>query len=542
MRASTADWVLMGFILHISGTLGKTRNICALRGSSVNLTCAAEHSANVSWYIVHRNGSTFPLKELSVDEKYPGTNITLTITDLRESDENVYCCKDMNNTELCEESSTEIHIADLQVKVLPSTEGQTVILMCSTSCPLTENPGYIVWFKNREFFYEDWSPWYQELVSGEEAARYSCAVKRYEDLRSPEVSVDSVTPNCFSVTYEKGKMCPGNLKSVDAPCSITYPRGIHVQFTSKRYDHVGLTCNTSCPEADPHTAFRWYWDRALMSSCESQNVASFQNFAQRFSCAVKGNEDLHSEEICRQTSCTSKANYVRDRVCALEGSSVDIITASPYEEHVMFNAVWFKAKLNFYKDYTAKGPWDSNFKLFVFSSLVENFDDKDYLYTLRINDLKRNDSGRYLFSFKKQSMMLIVTGLKVIMNPSAEVTEGQKVTLTCSTSCPLTMTTTYMWYFNGEPLNGPVNQKKHLILDPVDPQHAGNYSCAVRISNLLSSTEETLTVKAREKYVRILNGVKIALLLLMPAFLFKLYLMRNKQDASARLSVKDQTE
>ncbi len=80
-------------------------------------------------------------------------------------------------------------IPDLQVKVIPATEGQTVTLMCSTSCPLTENPAAYIWYKNREFLYQDWSPWYQQLVSSEEAVRYSCAIKGYEDLRAPEVSV-----------------------------------------------------------------------------------------------------------------------------------------------------------------------------------------------------------------------------------------------------------------------------------------------------------------------------------------------------------------
>ena len=79
--------------------------------------------------------------------------------------------------------------SDLQVKVIPATEGQTVSLICSSSCPLTENPAAYIWYKNGEFLYQDWSPWYQQLVSSEEAVRYSCAIKDYKHLRAPEVSV-----------------------------------------------------------------------------------------------------------------------------------------------------------------------------------------------------------------------------------------------------------------------------------------------------------------------------------------------------------------
>ncbi|XP_072239905.1 sialoadhesin-like [Leuresthes tenuis] len=163
------------------------------------------------------------------------------------------------------------------------------------------------------------------------------------------------------------------------------------------------------------------------------------------------------------------------------------------------------------------------------------YNDKKNLHTLRIIDLKRNDSGEYMFSLKEDYMenepcpspqvMLIVTGLKVTMNPSAEVTEGQKVTLTCSTSCPLTESTAYVWYLNDQELRGPVNQNKHVLLDPVDCQHAGNYSCAVRIQGLISSPEKVLTVKARGKSVTIMNGVKVAVLLLIPLVFFTLYMM-----------------
>uniref|UniRef100_A0A8C9WWM8 Ig-like domain-containing protein n=1 Tax=Sander lucioperca TaxID=283035 RepID=A0A8C9WWM8_SANLU len=87
------------------------------------------------------------------------------------------------------------------------------------------------------------------------------------------------------------------------------------------------------------------------------------------------------------------------------------------------------------------------------------------------------------------------SGLKVTMTPSAVVTEGQRVTLSCSTSCPLTDNTNYIWYFNSRPLTPTEKQNKHLVLDPVRSQHAGNYSCAVETPHNISSSEENLTVK-----------------------------------------------
>ena len=86
----------------------------------------------------------------------------------------------------------------------------------------------------------------------------------------------------------------------------------------------------------------------------------------------------------------------------------------------------------------------------------------------------------------------IFQGVQVTFAPSAVVTEWQRVTLTCSTSCPLN--TDYTWTFNNRPLTLPENQNKHLVLDPVRKQHAGNYSCTAGAPRSITSSERALTV------------------------------------------------
>ncbi|XP_037619622.1 sialoadhesin-like isoform X7 [Sebastes umbrosus] len=333
------------------------------------------------------------------------SNFTLTIKDLTERDGNNYCCRETTDKpENCWENSIQLRVTDLQVKVIPTTEGQTVTLICSTSCPLTENPAVYIWYKNREFLYQDWSPWYQQLVSSEEAVTYSCAIKGYEDLRAPQVSVDSVSSTCFKVTYAKGRMCSSQQTSEDEPCSITYPTEVHVQMSpAAAPDHVRVTCNSSCPP----TAFIRYKNKQLMIT---EEVTVPTTSTQSFFCAVKGHKDLHSAEVC----------------------------------------------------------------------------------------------------------------VKVQFSPSAVVTEDQRVTLTCSTSCPLTDNTNYIWFFNSRPLNLTENQNKHLVLDPVSSQHAGKYSCAVRTHNNSSSHEETLTVQSmRGKWTpAAAAGVCAALLVIIPLSVF----------------------
>ena len=87
------------------------------------------------------------------------------------------------------------------------------------------------------------------------------------------------------------------------------------------------------------------------------------------------------------------------------------------------------------------------------------------------------------------------SGLRVEVTPVATVTEGQRVTLTCITSCALADKPSYIWYQNNGPVTGSENPENQLVLDPVGPQHAGSYSCSVRNYPHLRSPEETLTVQ-----------------------------------------------
>ncbi|XP_051240481.1 uncharacterized protein LOC127354553 [Dicentrarchus labrax] len=505
MLLAEAGCVFMGFILYISGVQGQTNRICALTGSSVDLPCSAEHpTSSMKWYTAHWNGSTLVQNELSVDgnrvmykpeENHP----TLTINDLRESDANFYCCREnTDQPQPCWYSVIQLSVSDLQVKVIPATEGQTLTLMCSTSCPLTETPAAYIWYKNREFLYQDWSPWYQQLVSSEEAVRYSCAIKGYEDLRAPEVSVDSVTSTCFTVTYAKGRMCSHKQTSEDEPCSITYPREVQVQKTPE-WTYVKLTCRTSCPLTVSQTAYRWYRDGYLYRYIESQKLSVYRSSAESFSCAVKGLEDLPSAEVCTKDQNCWTVNYISRRICALQGSSVNISSEYSYPYHQLPQSKsWFKI--------TRSGKEEVK-ELIEAAGHVEYYDNMKNHHILRINNLKKNDSAEYTFRLQRQNgewkqsdspgVTLVVTGLEVKFTPSAVVTEGQRVTLTCSTSCPLTDNTNYIWYLNSRPLTLPENQNKHLVLDPVSSQHAGNYSCAVKTHNNISSREKTLTVHSK---------------------------------------------
>ncbi|XP_025763471.1 sialoadhesin [Oreochromis niloticus] len=409
--------LFVGVIIYISGVNGGETRICALKGSSVDLHCSHQHlTSSTKWFTIQWKGN-YVQSELSVDGQRVTYNMseeknnTLTINDLRESDANSYCCmKTTDSPQLCWLNRISLQVvAELQVKVIPATEGQTVTLMCSSSCPLTEKPAAYIWYKNREFLYEDWSPWYQELLSSEEAVTYSCAVKGYEDLRAPEVSVGVQDKNCWRVNYVSRRICALEGSSVNITSEYSHPDNMKPEF--------------KC------------WSKKLRSG---------------------------DEEVKRLTEAAGRVEYK---------------------------------------------------------------DNMKNQHMLTINNLKKNDSGGYTFKYKRDhegwtqsdlpGVFLIVTELRVKMTPSAVVTEGQRVTLTCSTSCPLTDNTNYIWYLNSRPLTPRENQNKHLILDPVIREDAGSYSCAVKTNKDISSAPKTLTVQSiTGTWTPAAAGVSAALLVL----------------------------
>ncbi|KAK0136535.1 Sialoadhesin [Merluccius polli] len=178
----------------------------------------------------------------------------------------------------------------------------------------------------------------------------------------------------------------------------------------------------------------------------------------------------------------NRVSYPTRNMCVLRGTSVDIsCTYSSYE--ALPHKYWFKWR----------GNQQSRDLRTEYGGRVKYPAEKTGRSTLRITDLRETDSAEYRFTFKSTSHEW--KGLSVEVTPVATVTEGQRVTLTCMTSCPLTDKPSYMWYQNNGPVTGPESPENQLVLDPVSPRHAGNYACSVRNYPHLRSPEETLTVQ-----------------------------------------------
>ncbi|KAK0137517.1 B-cell receptor CD22 [Merluccius polli] len=190
-----------------------------------------------------------------------------------------------------------------------------------------------------------------------------------------------------------------------------------------------------------------------------------------------------------------RVSYPTRTMCVLQGTSVDIsCTYSHPPDATLTHKYWFKWRANQEpRDLQSDSEYEGRAEYPV---------EETGRSTLTITDLRHTDSAEYRFTFRtshyewKSSLhgtTLTVTGLRVEVTPVAMVTEGQRVTLTCITSCPLADKRSYIWYQNNGPVTGSENPENQLVLDPVGPQHAGSYSCSVRNYPHLRSPEETLT-------------------------------------------------
>ncbi|XP_036804962.1 B-cell receptor CD22-like [Oncorhynchus mykiss] len=482
------------------------RTICVLKGSTVDISCTYVgyyYTTSSFWF---RSDKSTP-EDLTTEPGYAGRveytgtyrgPFTLRITDLREEDSAEYRFTFKTDNFKWGHSfpGTTLTVTDLQVKVTPGTvtEGSWVILTCSTTCTLTDNPiPTYIWYKNGEYLFSDSSPQYQYSVSRGGSDSYSCALIRGHDkLSSSKVTVGTSSLSCLRVTYTSRSIC-SLIPSEDLPCTTIYSTDLQVKVTpDTKAGKKTLTCSTTCTLTDNPT-YIWYRNGQSLPRSTSQQLAIWSSETESYSCAVKGHEDLRSPAVCVQGQNRWSVTYTKRRICVLKGSTVNISSSYTHPTcYIEQGSFWFTQKhpvdLRSYPEYAGRVEYNRN---------TENH------HTMTITHLTENDSAEYKFRLITTyegrfsglpGVMLTVTDILLEMDPMS-VSEGERVTLRCRTQCTIGLNPTYIWYKNGQSLTKPITSYNSLILDPVSSEDAGNYSCAVEGLERILSPEETLTVR-----------------------------------------------
>uniref|UniRef100_A0A3P9AEY9 Ig-like domain-containing protein n=1 Tax=Esox lucius TaxID=8010 RepID=A0A3P9AEY9_ESOLU len=263
---------------------------------------------------------------------------------------------------------------------------------------------------------------------------------------------------------------------------------LQVEVTGE--DIKTLTCRTTCPLTGNPT-YIWYKNGQPVVEEKSSFYVHKLSDEDRYSCAVKGHENL-SPAVCNNDYCVT---YSSQSICALKGSTVDLSCSYKYpRNYIIKTTEWY-----YWKNHDWKKIRDDN------AGRVSYCGNKVNNCTLRITDLREEDSTSYYFSFSNwnlrkegSSISLTVTDVVLEMEPPS-VSVGNRVTLTCTTKCSLDPNPEYSWYKNGQPIeNTNTNSTVHIL--SVRSEDAGRYSCGVKGHETLLSPEKTLNVTC--KYIK----------------------------------------
>uniref|UniRef100_A0A674AP76 B-cell receptor CD22-like n=1 Tax=Salmo trutta TaxID=8032 RepID=A0A674AP76_SALTR len=259
---------------------------------------------------------------------------------------------------------------------------------------------------------------------------------------------------------------------------------LQVKITTSMFSRwVTLNCGT-CTLTDNPT-YIWYKNGHKVKEDPSSLYSDYISDADSYSCAVKGHENLHSPAVCvRGHNCWS-VTYPHHGVCALKGSSVDISSTYDSGDATITSVLWFSPKRSAsWKDELI--PEDLNTDP-GYAGRVEYAGEKERgRSTLRITDLREEDSAEYKFIFNTETSgwgysfpgtTLTVTGLQVRIKDPTNIIEGKCLCLFCESICFLQDNVSYIWYKNRQRLIG--HETKYLYLKLVSSEDTGRYSCAV---------------------------------------------------------------
>ncbi|XP_052365398.1 sialoadhesin isoform X2 [Oncorhynchus keta] len=174
--------------------------------------------------------------------------------------------------------------------------------------------------------------------------------------------------------------------------------------------------------------------------------------------------------------------YTTQSICVLKGSTVELTCSYSYPSGKVTTTLWFT------EWGTGVEPKDLGQDPEYKGRLVYHGDKKKDC-NLKIRDLREKDSATYKFRFITDQtegkyygdpgVTLSVTALQVKVTYSSW---KKSVTITCITTCTLTDNPTYIWYKNGQNVQG-VSSPMYSI----SSEDADSYFCAVKGHKDLSS-------------------------------------------------------
>ncbi|KAL7849282.1 hypothetical protein SRHO_G00209050 [Serrasalmus rhombeus] len=228
-----------------------------------------------------------------------------------------------------------------------------------------------------------------------------------------------------------------------------------------------LTCITSCAL----TSASYYWSKngGRISGKTGQSIRVSSSDPGSYVCSVvTGSHEIHSSSVCVFGENCWNVSYSDRRLCAVEGSSVDFLCTYSHPSRLTVNeAFWYYQSGGDPKDLSLDER---------FAGRVEFLGDKQENCSLRMRDVRKNDSGEYHFRFVTNTEGFL--DLQVSSGPSSP-SQSQTIILSCNSTCTVPNNPTYIWSKNREPVTNKPTKYNKLYLESASSEDIRQYSCAL---------------------------------------------------------------
>ncbi|XP_016114721.1 sialoadhesin-like, partial [Sinocyclocheilus grahami] len=279
------------FLLMISGVFGqiwkvfyKTGSICALKGSTVNMSCSytypQQYTLNYTfwfrrWDREMQNLKAYPEYKDRVEyiEDRQNKTTILRLHNVTKNDESEYCCRyiiEKDKERWIDQPGIQLKVSALQVKAPQLVlEKERVNLTCETTCSLTDA---FIWYKNGQAL-KIHSKTLQLQSERSDSGRYSCAIRGHEHLPSPAVSITLMyPPKSVSVSVSpSGEIVEGVSVTLICSCDSNPPALNFSWFKENQSPAVGSGQSFSISSFNSSHSGRYY--------CEAQNQYGSQRSA-----------------------------------------------------------------------------------------------------------------------------------------------------------------------------------------------------------------------------------------------------------------------
>ncbi|XP_051993430.1 neurotrimin-like [Xyrauchen texanus] len=204
-------------------------------------------------------------------------------------------------------------------------------------------------------------------------------------------------------------------------------------------------------------------------------------------------------------------NYSPSYVCVLRGASVKMsCTIKHPSDHEVKTVFWTKTA------FASVGEPPDLCSDPEYRGRVQCLSENKDTYSITLSNVAQADKHIYYCRFTSNrgdgkwtgipGVQLDVTDLQV--ETQQRVNEGDSVTLTCKSTCSLTEETTFIWSRNTQTVTKGRVTVNQLQLQSVRRDDTGDYRCAVRGKEHLSSPEVYLDVTCENTLIHIDECIK----------------------------------